>query len=150
MSLPNPVAYGIFAKIGARMILQWPPRLVLVDAQNDMRWYGPDAVLEVRPLFDGDRVPPGYLNMIGKLEAENARLRQLLANQADLVEDALRLDHLEQLANGDRGVYLHDGMPNKRTGLPGLGLKHLGRTLRQAIDHLRGIEPHHEQKDANA
>lgn len=47
-------------------------------------------------------------------------------------KDAARLDWLEQMANEPGGLLLHDG--GDFTGRRGIGLRRVGRTLRQAID----------------
>jgi hypothetical protein len=50
----------------------------------------------------------------------------------DSERDAARLDLLEQMANEPEGILLHDG--GDFTGRRGLGLRRIGRTLRQAVD----------------
>lgn len=54
------------------------------------------------------------------------------AQQPGSERDAARLDWLEQMANEPEGLLLHDG--GDFTGRHGLGLRRIGRTLRQAID----------------
>jgi hypothetical protein len=46
--------------------------------------------------------------------------------------DRARLDWLDQMANEPEGLLLHDG--SRATGRRGLGLRRIGRTLREAID----------------
>jgi len=63
----------------------------------------------------------------------NADLAKIaLAAQPDRGRDAARLDLLEQMGNEPEGLLLHDG--GDFTGRRGLGLRRIGRTLRQAVD----------------
>jgi hypothetical protein len=64
-----------------------------------------------------------------------------IAQQAGAQEggDSTRLDWLEQMANAPGGLLLHDG--GDFTGRLGLGLRRVGRSLRQAIDQARKHDP---------
>lgn len=144
-------AIGVYAKMGERWVLQWPLNRSVKSAKSTAARFSPGTELELRPLFDGpplEHIP--YLERIDLLMSLNATLAGLLANSkdgiqqlldelAELREDAARLDKLEQLANKPEGLQLHPGIQVPRHS-PGLGLSAIGRTLRQAVDHLRRAE----------
>jgi hypothetical protein len=93
-----------------------------------------------------------FTNKVDELQRENDRLRAALAKdqeqmlriatcagefakdacKTDGERDAARLDLLEQMGNEPEGLLLHDG--GDFTGRRGLGLRRIGRTLRQAVD----------------
>jgi septal ring factor EnvC (AmiA/AmiB activator) len=74
-----------------------------------------------------------------RLKAENAKLKGQLAQsrrRPKMPTDKDRLDWLEKMGNTKEGLLLHSNPEG--TGRLGLGLKHTGRTLRQAIDQAMG------------
>jgi hypothetical protein len=74
------------------------------------------------------------------IEAKRATPAAPLPRQAAVRgEDAARLDWLEQAAESLDGLMLHDGR-HPAPGRNGLGLRYMGRTLRQAVDSARGVK----------
>lgn len=67
-----------------------------------------------------------------QLEEAARRVEQHLLASGQGAKDSERLDWLEQMANEPGGLLLHDG--GDFTGRAGLGLRRIGRTIRQAID----------------
>lgn len=146
----SPQAFGVFAEVDGRMVLQWPTWGRLRDAQNEAIRYGAEAKIEIRPLQAGPAT--NVLVYVEHIERLNARVRELetlLASQqqgdvvvvdraryAALVEDEARLNAIEVMGNAPLGVLLHRGI-RRPEGSPALGLADIRRSLRQAIDHVR-------------
>ena len=47
----EPVAWGLFAKVGGKFVLQHPVRFSEIDVEDDRLMYARDTVTEIRPLY---------------------------------------------------------------------------------------------------
>lgn len=150
-----PQAFGVFARMDGRMVLQFPPRSRLSEARADAMRYIAGVELELRPLMDAPA--PGVLAYMGHIE-KLTDLVQMLEQQlqgqqvsdavtierarlVDLEADAKRLDKLETLALERGGIYLFNAAYGNSKGVRGLGLGNLRsitveRPLRDAVDQL--------------
>lgn len=88
-------------------------------------------------LIDNTRLPAAKRDMLAdaliiyvKCWLERAALAQSPVS-AEGLTDAAMLDWLERMGNEPEGLLLHDG--GDFTGRRGLGLRRIGRSLRQAI-----------------
>lgn len=148
-----PQAFGVFARMDGRMVLQWPPRTRLSEARAEAMRYDRGTELELRPLMDAPAPNMlAYVDHIEKLTDLVLMLEQQLqgrpasdsvtvdrARLADLEADAKRLDQLEQLALERGGIYLFNAAYGNRSGVRGLGVDKLGaagsnRPLRDSVD----------------
>lgn len=47
----EPVAWGLFAKVGGEFVLQHPVRFSEIDVEDDRLMYARDTATEIRPLY---------------------------------------------------------------------------------------------------
>lgn len=92
--------------------------------------------IAVDPTVSRERVKDS--RWIGEGDDLNAAVIWTRATQPDagVLEDAARLDWLEEVINTDGAIHLHDGQNAYGLGL-GLRPGHMARTLREAIDAAR-------------
>lgn len=81
----------------------------------------------------GDWVKARRAELFAAIDQLTSQIDSLEARLEEAQRDSERLDWLEQQANRQGGLLLHDGAEHGRNGL-GLRPGHLSRTLREAID----------------
>jgi hypothetical protein len=72
---PGAAAIGLFAKMGTRWVLQWPPAPNVRRARQEADRYKDSSVLELRPLYDGNPADVPLLGLVEQLQADADRWR---------------------------------------------------------------------------
>jgi hypothetical protein len=72
---PGAAAIGLFAKMGARWVLQWPPSPTVMRARQSAAMYSAATVLELRPLYDGNPADVPLLALVDQLTEDAGRWR---------------------------------------------------------------------------
>lgn len=96
---PGAAAIGIYAKMGQRWVLQWPPSATVKRAQQAAALYNERSVLELRPLYEGN---PADIDHLARFDLVMDLNRQL-AERAMQLRTGL-LEALEQLEAAGESV----------------------------------------------
>lgn len=88
MSDVKPVAWGLFARVDGKFVLQHPVRFSREYCERDVKMYGPDLVWNIQPLIAGGEVTA--------LQAEIEALRQNVGTGRAIIVDLLdQIDSLQ-------------------------------------------------------